>query len=256
MDWWDAVEVAGSDPDSHLTITCTPAQHGSGRNGMDANATLWSSWYLHHETGQHDFRAFFAGDTGFQFRDPSSKQQDGSATRAAPQCPAFEEIARRLGSPHLSLLPISVGATLGYLKSYDPFPSFLSPIPSNVDEGLTAANHMPASDAVRVFELMRQCGGGDGPENEEKEQPSEGSSSSSQEPAPVALAIHWGTFVQNELEAARSLRKLKAACEEHDVRFARSFDPSASSSRPPPANGTFVALNSGESFEMPVVQRT
>ena len=243
LDWWDSIRLtadSGKNQGQSLTITCTPAQHGSGRVGLDANTALWSSWYLDYESKKEAFRTFFAGDTGYQLHEPHVEPtgddaaatigKEGTTRKKYPTCPAFEEIASQLGAPHLSLLPISVGATLSFLKSYDPFPVGWSPFPSGLDEGLTAANHMPPRDAVRVFNLMQEVGG----------------KSKKSRRGAVALAIHWGTFVSDIGEAQQSLRKLKRACEESQVTFKRNLgqDDATSDER------SFVALNAGQSIEM------
>lgn len=54
--WWDACEVAG------LRITCTPAQHFSGRTAFDRDTTLWATWMLEPKQGG---AVWFGGDTGW-----------------------------------------------------------------------------------------------------------------------------------------------------------------------------------------------
>jgi N-acyl-phosphatidylethanolamine-hydrolysing phospholipase D len=76
LDWWQSQRFRG------LTITCTPAQHSSGRGLHDQDSRLWSSWML----AGRDRRVFFAGDTGYTG--------------------ALAEIGRRLGAPDLAVLPI------------------------------------------------------------------------------------------------------------------------------------------------------
>jgi len=73
---WD-----GSHSIGELTLTCTEAQHFSGR-GLTRDDTLWSSWVI--TTDRH--RVFFGGDTGYT--------------------PAFAELGRAYGPFDLSLLPI------------------------------------------------------------------------------------------------------------------------------------------------------
>lgn len=55
FDWWDEVDLGD------IKAVCTPSQHFSGRSGMQANHTLWSSWTL---IGK-DKRVFFSGDSGY-----------------------------------------------------------------------------------------------------------------------------------------------------------------------------------------------
>lgn len=76
MDWWDRASFRG------LTVTCTPAQHSSGRGLRDQNLRLWSSWVI---TGAGK-RVFFAGDTGYT--------------------KSLSEIGTRLGPFDLAAIPI------------------------------------------------------------------------------------------------------------------------------------------------------
>lgn len=78
---WDAEHRIGD-----LTLTCTEAQHFSGRLFTN-NTTLWSSWAL--TSGEPDssrVSVFFGGDTGYT--------------------PAFADIGERHGPFDLSVLPI------------------------------------------------------------------------------------------------------------------------------------------------------
>jgi N-acyl-phosphatidylethanolamine-hydrolysing phospholipase D len=54
LDWGESVDFRG------LTITCTPAQHGSGRTLRDQGRRLWSSWVV---SGSQRF--YFGGDSGY-----------------------------------------------------------------------------------------------------------------------------------------------------------------------------------------------
>jgi N-acyl-phosphatidylethanolamine-hydrolysing phospholipase D len=76
LDWWDHADFRG------LTVTCTPAQHSSGRGLDDQNRRLWSSWVIAGPTK----RLFFAGDTGYY--------------------PGLREIGDRLGPFDLAAIPI------------------------------------------------------------------------------------------------------------------------------------------------------
>jgi L-ascorbate metabolism protein UlaG (beta-lactamase superfamily) len=55
LDWWGELSIDG------LNFVCTPAQHFSGRQGMDGGKTLWSSWIVQDERS----RIYFSGDTGY-----------------------------------------------------------------------------------------------------------------------------------------------------------------------------------------------
>ncbi|KAK4118517.1 Metallo-hydrolase/oxidoreductase [Parathielavia appendiculata] len=223
MDWWDSVELTVPSPTpatSTLKLHCTPAQHNSFRTAGDADSALWSSWYielLHPAHGSRPnkppFRVFFAGDTGYQFHPspawpPSpnkpSPAGDNEDDKKFPACPAFAEIRDRIAPPNLLLLPVSVGATFAYLRSFVPLPDWINPFPRH-SAGVTAANHMPPWDAVRVLKAMAELGGdADG------------------EPA-VAVAMHWGTFVTDPAEVLRTLGALEWACQRQGVRFGRKL---------------------------------
>lgn len=60
---------------------------------------------------------------------------------------------------------------------------------------------------------------------------------------PVALAIHWGTFVGSDEESATSLRFLRSACHAHGVRFARELQENDQDQC-----SVFVALNPGQAI--------
>lgn len=78
LDWWQSAPVKRS----HVSVTMTPARHGSQRGFGDRNAVLWGGFVLKGPSGS----VFFAGDTGFG--------------------PHFAELKRRLGAPTVALLPI------------------------------------------------------------------------------------------------------------------------------------------------------
>lgn len=54
-DWWATASVNG------VEFTATPAQHFSGRNGINTDETLWASWVIVSD----DTRLFFSGDSGY-----------------------------------------------------------------------------------------------------------------------------------------------------------------------------------------------
>ena len=250
MDWWDQVELTEA-REGGVRVWCTPAQHGSWRSGGDADSALWASWVVEGRGGEESgCRVFFAGDTGYQFHGeegwPFSHVEEGEGEEKFPACPAFAEIRDRIGPPDLLLLPVSVGATYAYLRSFVPLPDWINPFPRHGD-GVTAANHMPPWDAVKVLKVMTDGGAGKkGAEGEESA------------PA-VAVAMHWGTFVTDPLEVLRTLGDLELACQKQGVRFARALPEST-----PEGDGSgealkhagtkrateplFVALNHGQSI--------
>jgi N-acyl-phosphatidylethanolamine-hydrolysing phospholipase D len=92
-DWWDSlgVEVEGV---GGVKLTCTPAQHTSGRTPFDAGQTLWSSWVV--EDVQSSKKLFFSGDTAYK------------ATSAKTACPAFKQIGEVFGGFDLAMVPIGL----------------------------------------------------------------------------------------------------------------------------------------------------
>jgi N-acyl-phosphatidylethanolamine-hydrolysing phospholipase D len=297
LDWWEGVEIQmPSTKEVVLKITCTPAQHSSGRTGMDTDSTLWSSWYLEHlRPDEKPFRIYFAGDTGYQFHhsrnwpppppatssttSPSSAKPTARSSTISlpslrlksrtksfllrksrvegdteyPACPAFAEIHRRLGPPHLLLMPVAVGATYAWFRSFFWVPDWLNPIPTHAS-GVAAATHMPAWDAVRVLRVLLgheedgTIGGLYTPEDA-KEQGSKVKGNEEEDHKAVAIAMHWGTFVPDAVEVLRTLGQLEWACEAHGVRFARSLESTAEAMN----NGgkpTFLAVNHGQTVTL------
>ncbi|KXX81526.1 N-acyl-phosphatidylethanolamine-hydrolyzing phospholipase D [Madurella mycetomatis] len=267
MDWWDSAGLTHptNTPASSTSIKvwCTPAQHNSWRSGADADSTLWSSWCLEHlAPDQPPYRVFFAGDTGYQFHadpswppKPSSRQSQKDEAHHArqeeerfPACPAFAQVRDRIGPQHLLLLPVSVGATFAYLRSFVPLPDWINPFPRH-SPGVTGANHMPPWDAVRVLKVMTEGGPND---NGKKE----GGGKKERATPAVAVAMHWGTFVTDPVEVLRALGQLDWACREHGVRFARSLDTSGLVGKGDSRRGErvtepwFVALNHGQSVSV------
>jgi len=64
-DWWQTEAFDG------IEFVATPAQHFSGRTGLDSNRTLWASWVI--KTEKH--RVYFSGDSGYDvhFKDIGEK---------------------------------------------------------------------------------------------------------------------------------------------------------------------------------------
>lgn len=91
LDWWESCELA-VDGIGSITLTCTPAQHTSGRTPFDAGQTLWSSWVVENDAKKF----YFAGDTAYQ------------AVNTPAPCPAFKDIGKLLGPFDMSFLPIGL----------------------------------------------------------------------------------------------------------------------------------------------------
>jgi L-ascorbate metabolism protein UlaG (beta-lactamase superfamily) len=86
LDWWQRGTAA------RLPVTVTPAQHFSARGPFDRNRALWSGFTI--EVGGR--RIYFAGDSGY-------------AT-------IFRDIAARVGSMDLALLPIGAYEPRWFMK--------------------------------------------------------------------------------------------------------------------------------------------
>ena len=128
LDWWEGVQVDVPGVGS-VAMTCTPAQHFSGRGILDHGSTLWCSWVLDagpfsNTSAITDYsthiKIFFAGDTGYRHVPNEAKESD------MPSCPAFKEIGEAFGPFDLSLLPIGL---------YSPR-HFMSPIHCNPEDAL------------------------------------------------------------------------------------------------------------------------
>ncbi|KAI0753389.1 Metallo-hydrolase/oxidoreductase [Daedaleopsis nitida] len=134
LDWWEesAVSVAlpsppaspsqgGNGPsegavNASFVLTCTPAQHTSGRSAFDRWRTLWASWAVEEDFSDPPLptsapgpvraprKVFFAGDTGYR------TVLGGENEDAVPCCPAFKEVGEKFGGFDLALLPIGAYA--------------------------------------------------------------------------------------------------------------------------------------------------
>ncbi len=109
LDWWQSVKT------HDLDITCTPAQHFSGRRPNNRDSTLWCGWVVR----AGDRAIFFAGDTG--------------------RHPEFSAIATRLGPFDAALLPIG---------AYDPR-WFMQPVHMAPEEAVSAYADIAAANAGR-----------------------------------------------------------------------------------------------------------
>ncbi|KIP07586.1 hypothetical protein PHLGIDRAFT_105453 [Phlebiopsis gigantea 11061_1 CR5-6] len=122
LDWWESrrLDLPGGPA---VDLTCTPAQHNSGRAFSDRffdARTLWASWAV------EEVIAYFGGDTGYR------ATRDGVPEADTPSCPAFAEIGARFGGFDVAFLPI------GAYKA----PRFMSPV------------HCSPRDSVQVFRAL------------------------------------------------------------------------------------------------------
>jgi N-acyl-phosphatidylethanolamine-hydrolysing phospholipase D len=116
LDWWHSTRT------HRLDITCTPAQHFSGRRFTNRNSTLWCGWTI--RAGER--AVFFAGDTA--------------------RHPEFGTITRRLGPFDASFIPIG---------AYDPR-WFMRPVHMAPDEAVSAYSDIAAANLGRpcIFVAM------------------------------------------------------------------------------------------------------
>ena len=115
LDWWETRIVERPSDHAKLRLTCTPAQHFSGRSLSDRDRTLWGGFtfeMLHGDTSvpreKTGAKVYFAGDTGYRTinkRNITEEEED-----ALPYCPAFEEIGEKLGPFDMALIPIGAYA--------------------------------------------------------------------------------------------------------------------------------------------------
>jgi L-ascorbate metabolism protein UlaG (beta-lactamase superfamily) len=246
MDWWDQAKVERTAVPGWLQIVCTPAQHGSGRSGSDQNISLWSSWLVRLRREEQDLqseqRVYFAGDTGLRSRSSHRKPRS-----EYPVCPTFREISLRFGVPQVLLLPISVGSSLSFFRSWDPFPRRYSPFP-RIEPVMTSAIHFDPVDAADCHMVM-SLGAEQSQEAQEARQAVQ-----RQKHGVTSIAVHFGTFVRNEEQTRADVRELRNACRERDIRFVRSHDEDVQeeSKDTDKTNGRFIVSNQGQCILIPV----
>ncbi|MCO5556281.1 hypothetical protein L7F22_009827 [Adiantum nelumboides] len=204
LDWW----TKPGSTKAPNRVQWKDGDAAGGRYGLDSSRSLWSSWTLEHICQGQTFRIFFGGDTGFQFHSPrisarcwlsdlSSVCRGGKTHwHARSQLLPFRWVRRSALSSHTN--PIGI-------------------IPQ-LDDGVTGANHMTPRDAVRVSKIMAGLDEGRLGETEPRSRRSH---------PPVAVAIHWGTFVNDSEEVHQSMRDLRNACHSQGVDYVRSIDEGA-----------------------------
>jgi N-acyl-phosphatidylethanolamine-hydrolysing phospholipase D len=129
----------------------------------------------------------------------------------------YLDIAERLGTPDLALLPISVGGALQYMRSLDPAPAGYALVPE-IPDALTSSTHMSPGDAVDLHRLLlgERVGLPVGD--------TEGDDSHSLPPLPgrkrmISMAIHFGTFCSGPAESRDTVRTLRRECNSKGVSF-------------------------------------
>lgn len=213
MDWWDRAKIHRAEMQGSVEICCTPAQHGSGRSGGDQGISLWSSWMVLFKDAQEskEQRIFFAGDTGLRSRHSSRKKRSDY-----PVCPVFREISLQFGIPQIMLLPISVGSSLSYFRSWDPFPRRFSPFP-RLESAMTSAIHMDSEDAAECHAIMSLM-------YDESVEAQKVKAEVEKQGGVVSLAVHFGVFVRNDEQTREDVRDLRRACRERGIAFVRPKD--------------------------------
>ncbi|KAF8506197.1 beta-lactamase superfamily domain-containing protein [Hysterangium stoloniferum] len=128
LDWWDANDITVELPktaspsskesvsgtiSATFRLTCTPAQHISGRGLLDRYTTLWSSWVVESSPRQSPgyinkesraVKVWFGGDTGYR------TVRSGEDESLLPVCPVFSEIGEKFGGFDLAFIPIGAYA--------------------------------------------------------------------------------------------------------------------------------------------------
>lgn len=117
LDWWEE-----SQHESGVRITCTPAQHFSGRTPWDRDGTLWCGFALTPpESGIEGKSIYFAGDTGFG--------------------PVFSQVASRFPRPRLALLPIGAYRPIWFMGAVHCSPEDAVEAHRILQPGLSVATH-------------------------------------------------------------------------------------------------------------------
>ena len=112
LNWWDTASAGNHD------ITLTPARHFSARTPFDRNKALWGGFMFGMCGGR--LRIFFAGDSGYGAH--------------------FTQIANRLGSPDVALIPIG---------AYEPR-WFMQPIHMNPEEAVRAHSDLGSRQSLAM----------------------------------------------------------------------------------------------------------
>jgi L-ascorbate metabolism protein UlaG (beta-lactamase superfamily) len=180
MDWWETKEKAFSDGSTQtsLKVSCVPAQHNSGRAGLDGGSTLWCGWVVERfVNAQSDNKRtrkgaiYHAGDTGYR-----------RTTKSDCVCPAFKEIGEKFGGFDISFIPIWRGGSLGFI-------SYLGLRLSHHD--IPSALHCSPTDAIAIHKDVKSRN---------------------------TVGIHFGTFIGSENESHDAMVEFQDACEEAGVK--------------------------------------
>jgi L-ascorbate metabolism protein UlaG (beta-lactamase superfamily) len=111
MDWWEERGV------NDLEVVAVPVHHWSKRGWLPRNTTLWAGWVIR----SHNFRFFFAGDSGYS--------------------PIFREIGRRLGPFDLSAIPIGAYEPRWFMRHHHMSPEEAVQVHADVHSKKSVAIH-------------------------------------------------------------------------------------------------------------------
>ena len=92
-DWWQSSQLDG------IEFIATPAQHFSGRTGLDGNQTLWASWVIRDEKT----RLYFSGDSGYDTHFKEIEKTYGPFDLAFIECGQYNEKWREVHMPEEAL---------------------------------------------------------------------------------------------------------------------------------------------------------
>ncbi len=82
FDWWEGIKI------DSIQLTCTPAQHFSGRGLTDGGSTLWSSWVIQSK----EQSIFFSGDSGYGDHFKAIGEKFGPFDLALMECGQYNEL--------------------------------------------------------------------------------------------------------------------------------------------------------------------
>lgn len=81
-DWWEATTF------KNMQLTCTPAQHFSGRKFNNRKSTLWSSWVIKSK----DANIYFSGDSGYGKHFAQIGERHGPFDLALVECGQYNKM--------------------------------------------------------------------------------------------------------------------------------------------------------------------
>lgn len=175
-------------------------------------------------------------------------------------------MATRLGVPDVSLLPISVGGTISYVRSFDPQPAGYSLVPE-VPEALTSSTHMTPGDAVALHNILlakdddkdRKPLSQEAGEHKKSSLDDVDGSALPPPPPPVrrqrrrqiSIAMHFGTFCSGLAESRDTIRTLRKECDRQGVRFLK-LEGERSDIAAEEEESAFVVLDHGGTVEIKI----